>query len=59
MEKKVNKVMSEHCLDCKALNCFGCPVEAEIEEMLVTAGFRQVSFCPLFFGAAGIHVAVK
>ena len=31
----------------------------EVEEMLVTAGFRQVSFCRLFFGAAGIHVAVK
>jgi len=31
----------------------------EVEEMLVTAGFRQVSFRPLFFGAAGIHVAVK
>jgi len=31
----------------------------EIGEMLVTAGFRQVSFHPLFFGVAGIHVAVK
>ena len=31
----------------------------EVGEMLVTAGFRQVSFHPLFFGAVGIHVAVK
>ncbi len=31
----------------------------EVREMLVTAGFRQVSFRPLFLGAAGIHVAVK
>jgi demethylmenaquinone methyltransferase/2-methoxy-6-polyprenyl-1,4-benzoquinol methylase len=31
----------------------------EIEEMVVTAGFRQVSFRPLFFGAVGIHIAVK
>ncbi len=31
----------------------------EIEEILVTAGFRQVSFRPLFFGAVGIYVAVK
>lgn len=31
----------------------------EVEEMLLSAGFRQVSFRPLFFGVAGIHVAVK
>ena len=31
----------------------------EVEEMLVTAGFNQVSFRPLFFGVAGIHVAIK
>ncbi len=31
----------------------------ELEELLVTAGFRQVSFQSLFFGAIGIHVAVK
>ena len=31
----------------------------EVEEILVTAGFRQVSFRRLFFGAVGIHVAVK
>ena len=31
----------------------------EVEEMLVTAGFRQVSFLRLFWGAAGIHIAVK
>lgn len=31
----------------------------ELEELLVTAGFRRVSFQPLLFGAIGIHVAVK
>lgn len=31
----------------------------ELKEMLLSAGFRQVSFRPLFFGAAGIHVAIK
>ncbi len=31
----------------------------EIEEILLTAGFCQVSFRPLFFGAIGIHIAVK
>ena len=31
----------------------------ELKEILVTAGFRQVSFRPLFFGAIGIHVAIK
>ncbi len=31
----------------------------ELEELLVTAGFRWVSFQPLLFGAIGIHVAVK
>ena len=31
----------------------------EVEEMLVTAGFRQISFQPLLGGVAGIHVAVK
>lgn len=31
----------------------------EIEAMLVSAGFRHVSFRPLFFGAVGIHIAVK
>ena len=31
----------------------------EIAEMLVTAGFRQVSFRRLFLGVAGIHIAVK
>jgi len=29
----------------------------EIREMLLGAGFRRVSYHPLFFGAAGIHVA--
>jgi len=31
----------------------------QVREMLVTAGFREVSYRPLFFGAAGIHLAVK
>jgi demethylmenaquinone methyltransferase/2-methoxy-6-polyprenyl-1,4-benzoquinol methylase len=31
----------------------------EIADMLIKAGFRQVSFRPLFLGAAGIHVAVR
>jgi len=31
----------------------------EVKEMLVSAGFRQASFQPLFFGAVGIYVAVK
>ena len=31
----------------------------ELKELLLTAGFRQVSFRPLFFGVTDIHVAVK
>lgn len=31
----------------------------EVKAMLLEAGFRRVSYRPLFFGAAGIHVAVK
>lgn len=31
----------------------------KIREMLVTAGFREVNYRPLFFGATGIHVATK
>ncbi len=31
----------------------------ELEEILTTAGFSQISFHPLFFGVAGICVAVK
>jgi demethylmenaquinone methyltransferase/2-methoxy-6-polyprenyl-1,4-benzoquinol methylase len=31
----------------------------EVREMLVRAGFRQVSFQPLFWGVSGIHVAIK
>ena len=31
----------------------------ELKDMLLTAGFHRVSFRPLFFGAAAIHVAVK
>ncbi len=32
---------------------------AEIKELLLKSGFKQVSYRPLFFGAAGIYVAVK
>jgi len=31
----------------------------KIKQMLLTAGFREVGYRPLFFGAAGIHVATK
>ena len=31
----------------------------EVEELLVSAGFRQISLHPLFFGVVGIYVAVK
>jgi demethylmenaquinone methyltransferase/2-methoxy-6-polyprenyl-1,4-benzoquinol methylase len=31
----------------------------EIREMLLAANFREVTYRPLFFGAVGIHVAVK
>lgn len=31
----------------------------EVKEILFAAGFRQVSFHPLFWGVTGIHVAVK
>lgn len=31
----------------------------EVNELLLTAGFRQVSFRRLFLGAIGIHVAIK
>ncbi len=31
----------------------------KLKEILVTAGFRQASFRPLFFGAVGIYVATK
>jgi demethylmenaquinone methyltransferase/2-methoxy-6-polyprenyl-1,4-benzoquinol methylase len=31
----------------------------EVREMLLAANFREVSYRPLLFGAAGIHVAVK
>lgn len=31
----------------------------EVSEMLLKAGFRQVSFRPLFLGAIAIHVAIK
>jgi demethylmenaquinone methyltransferase/2-methoxy-6-polyprenyl-1,4-benzoquinol methylase len=32
---------------------------AEVREMLMKAGFSEVEYQPLFFGAAGIHVARK
>ena len=31
----------------------------EVREMLLAAGFRDVRYRPLFFGAAGMHVALK
>ncbi|OGO32984.1 MAG: hypothetical protein A2Z29_07105 [Chloroflexi bacterium RBG_16_56_11] len=31
----------------------------EVREMLLGSGFRRVGYRPLFFGAAGIHVATK
>jgi demethylmenaquinone methyltransferase/2-methoxy-6-polyprenyl-1,4-benzoquinol methylase len=31
----------------------------KIREMLITAGFRDVSYRELFYGAAGIHIAIK
>jgi demethylmenaquinone methyltransferase/2-methoxy-6-polyprenyl-1,4-benzoquinol methylase len=31
----------------------------EVRDLLTSAGFREVKYRPLFFGAAGIHVAVK
>ncbi len=37
----------------------GFHTSEEVKEMLLGAGFRRVSFRPLFFGVAGIHVAVK
>jgi demethylmenaquinone methyltransferase/2-methoxy-6-polyprenyl-1,4-benzoquinol methylase len=31
----------------------------EVKEMLLKAGFRDVTYRPLFFGAAGLHVATR
>jgi demethylmenaquinone methyltransferase/2-methoxy-6-polyprenyl-1,4-benzoquinol methylase len=31
----------------------------EVYQILLSAGFREVSYRPLLFGAAGIHVAIK
>ncbi|OGO07334.1 MAG: hypothetical protein A2Y92_03625 [Chloroflexi bacterium RBG_13_57_8] len=31
----------------------------EVRDMLLSAGFREVSYRPLLFGAAGIHVALR
>ncbi len=31
----------------------------EVENMLLEAGFREVRYRPLFYGVAGIHIAVK
>jgi demethylmenaquinone methyltransferase/2-methoxy-6-polyprenyl-1,4-benzoquinol methylase len=31
----------------------------EVRDLLISAGFREVKYRPLFFGAAGIHVALK
>ena len=32
---------------------------AELKELLVRSGFKTVSYRPLFFGAAGLHIAEK
>jgi demethylmenaquinone methyltransferase/2-methoxy-6-polyprenyl-1,4-benzoquinol methylase len=32
---------------------------AELEKLLLEGGFKDVSYRPLFFGAAGLHVAIK
>ncbi len=32
---------------------------SEVRDLLTQAGFREVKYRPLFFGAAGIHVAIK
>ncbi|MFH1646871.1 MAG: class I SAM-dependent methyltransferase, partial [Chloroflexota bacterium] len=32
---------------------------AEVRDMLLAAGFSEVSYRPLFFGAAGIHTATR
>jgi demethylmenaquinone methyltransferase/2-methoxy-6-polyprenyl-1,4-benzoquinol methylase len=31
----------------------------EVKDMLLAAGFRDISYRPLLFGAAGIHVAIR
>jgi len=31
----------------------------EVRDLLISAGFKDVRYRPLFFGAAGIHVAIK
>ncbi len=31
----------------------------EAKELLIRAGFRAVSYRPLLFGVAGIHITVK
>jgi len=31
----------------------------QVRDLLITAGFSKISYRPLFFGAAGIHVAIK
>ena len=36
MERRVKKAVSDKCKGCKALNCFGCSIEAEIKEMLTS-----------------------
>jgi demethylmenaquinone methyltransferase / 2-methoxy-6-polyprenyl-1,4-benzoquinol methylase len=33
--------------------------QQEVQELLLEAGFREVKYRPLFFGAAGIHVALR
>jgi demethylmenaquinone methyltransferase/2-methoxy-6-polyprenyl-1,4-benzoquinol methylase len=31
----------------------------EVKSMLLAAGFREVLYQPLLFGAVGIHIAIK
>jgi demethylmenaquinone methyltransferase/2-methoxy-6-polyprenyl-1,4-benzoquinol methylase len=31
----------------------------EVADLLKSAGFREISYRPLFFGAAGVHIAIK
>lgn len=40
-------------------SALGFPASEDIEELLRTAGFREISFKPLLFGIVGIHIAVK
>jgi demethylmenaquinone methyltransferase/2-methoxy-6-polyprenyl-1,4-benzoquinol methylase len=41
----------------ESMACYYSP--REVRDMLLASGFRDVNYCPLLFGAAGIYVAVK